>query len=463
MKVTVSKSPRYDTRILFLTEEKKNKINDFEGKKDEITIRYKDRQTFIYCGLGRKKKCTDSTIRTAAGRAVRKATELKRKKVSLVDPGISRGINTFAKALLEGAILASYSFTKYKTEKPETLQTFELVTQAVSKREAQNVAVVCNSIFFTRDLVNDNASVVIPKKLAQEARKIASSCTAMTCTVLTEKEIERKGLGLLKAVGQGSPYPPRLVVLHYKGSKKSRESTALIGKGITFDSGGLNLKPSGHIETMRCDMSGAAAVLGTMKAIAALKPAINVTGVVSAAYNAIDGTSYIPGDIYKSFSGKNVEILNTDAEGRLALADAISYCIKYYKPTEIIDMATLTGAIVTALGSMYAGLFSNNDLLSRKLVAAGEKCGERLWRMPLNDDHVESMKSEIADLRNISKLPKGQASSSTAAAFLQSFVEEVPWAHLDIAGVAFNDRDNNGEIPKFGTGFGVRLLMSYLM
>jgi leucyl aminopeptidase len=461
MKVTVSGSARYDTSVIFLTEGSKIKINDFDYKKDEVTVRYKHGKTIIYCGLGRKKDCTNDILRSAAGKAIRKATELKRKKISLIDPAIKK--TGAAYALLEGAVLGSYSFTKYKSEKPDVIHTVEYVTKAISKKEAQDTVSLCESVFFTRDLINDNASFIIPQRLAKEARKIASSCSAMTCNVLTEKEIERKGLGLLKAVGQGSPYPPRLIFLRYKGNAKSKESTAIIGKGITFDSGGLNLKPSNHIETMRCDMSGAASVLGTMKAIAALKPKVNVTGVVTSAYNAIDGKSYFPGDTYKSYSGKNVEILNTDAEGRLILADAISYCIKNYKPAKIIDLATLTGAIVTALGTMYAGLFSNNDPLSKKLLEAGEKSGEKLWRMPLIKEHTESMKSEIADLRNISKLPKGQASSSTAAAFLQSFVEETPWVHLDIAGVAFNDKDSNGEIPKYGTGFGVRLLMAYFM
>jgi leucyl aminopeptidase len=461
MKVTVSRSATYDTSIIFLTEGSKTKISDFEYKKDEITVRYKHGKSVIYCGLGKKKECTNDILRSAAGKAIRKATELKRKKISLIDPKIKKRGSAYA--LLEGAVLGSYSFTKYKSEKPDAVRTLEYVTETVTKKEAQDAVTICEGVFLTRDLINDNASFIIPQQLAREAKKIASTCSAMTCTVLTEKDIDKKGLGLLKAVGQGSPYPPCLIFLHYKGNTKTKENTAIAGKGITFDSGGLNLKPSNHIEAMRCDMSGAAAVLGIMKAIAALKPKVNVTGVVTSAYNAIDGKSYIPGDTYKSYSGKNVEILNTDAEGRLILADAISYCIKNYKPTEIIDLATLTGAIVTALGTMYAGLFSNNDALSGRLLKAGESSGEKLWRMPLIKEHSESMKSDIADLRNISKLPKGQASSSTAAAFLQSFVEETPWAHLDIAGVAFNDKDSNGETPKFSTGFGVRLLMAYLL
>ena len=209
-------------------------------------------------------------------------------------------------------------------------------------------------------------------------------------------------------------------------------------------------------------MSGAAAVLGIMKTLSALKLKVNVIGVIAAAHNAIDGKSYFPGDIHKSYSGKTVEILNTDAEGRLALVDGISYCIKHYNPSEVIDLATLTGSIVTAIGDTIAGLFSNSDTMADKLFQSGEKTGERLWRMPMYDEHRESMKSDIADLRNISKMSGGHAGSITAAAFLESFVEGTSWAHIDIAGTAFNEGEIRGEVVKLGTGFGVRLIMDYL-
>jgi len=198
-----------------------------------------------------------------------------------------------------------------------------------------------------------------------------------------------------------------------------------------------------------------------MKALAALRPKVNVIGVVAAAHNAIGSTAYFPGDTYKSYAGKTVEIISTDAEGRLALADAISYCIRHFPPTEIIDLATLTGAIITALGDTIAGLFSNNDALAEKLFESGRKTNERLWRLPVCQEHREAIKSDIADLRNVSKLKKGHASSITAAAFLEAFAGNLPWAHLDIAGTAFNEGESRGEVTKFGTGFGVRLLMDY--
>lgn len=459
MKVTISRTPKSETHITFLTEESKARPKDFEGKKDEITVRYKGKNTIIYCGLGKREKCTDTVLRSAAAVGIRKAIDLKRKKVSVIDPKIKK---TGARALIEGTVLGSYTFAKYKTEKPKALSTVELVSKNVTKKEAEDITSVCECIRYARDLVNDNAHEIIPDRLAEEAKSIASLSNDISCTVLREKEIREKGLKLLYAVGQGSPYPPRLAILKYRGNPGSKKNTAIVGKGITFDSGGQNLKPSSHIETMRCDMAGAAAVLGLMKAVAILKPAINVTGVVPAAHNAIDSTSYLPGDTYTSYSGKTVEILNTDAEGRLALADALAFCIKNFAPTEIIDLATLTGSVVSALGDTVAGLFSNNDELAEKLFRSGEKTGERLWRMPMYDEHREAMKSDIADLRNISKLKRGVAGSITAAAFIESFVNDLPWAHIDIAGTAFNEGEIRGEIPKFGTGFGIRLLMDYL-
>ena len=463
MKVTISKSAKFDTHIYFLTKESKVKPKDFNGKRGEITIRYKNKNTIIYCGLGEIKKYTDNILRSAAAAGIRKAIDLKRKRVSIIEPKLKNSGKDSLIAIFEGAVLGSYTFAKYKSEKPKTVTSFALVTDKITGKEVKDITAVCESINYARDLVNENAADIYPQRLAQEAQDIASLSNDMTCTVLTEKEIKEEGLGLLYAVGKGSPYPPRLAIMEYLGNPESKKKLAIVGKGITFDSGGQNLKPSGHIESMRCDMAGAATVLGLMKALALRKPAVNVIGVIPAAHNAIDRSSYLPGDTYTSYSGKTVEVLNTDAEGRLALADAISYCIKNYSPSEIIDCATLTGSIISALGDTIAGLFSNSDSIAEKLFQSGEKTGERLWRLPIYEEHREAMKSDVADLRNISKLKKGYAGSITAAAFIESFVKNLPWAHLDIAGTAFNEGEIRGEIPKFGTGFGIRLLLDYLL
>jgi leucyl aminopeptidase len=318
-------------------------------------------------------------------------------------------------------------------------------------------------VWYARDLVNENAHVMNPEQIASEAA-VLKKYKNMSIKILNEKELARQKFGLILAVGSGSSCPPRLIVMNYTGSPSSRKRYAIVGKGITFDAGGQNLKTSGHIETMRLDMAGAATVLATMKTIAELQPKINVVGVCVAAHNAIDGNSYFPGDIYRSYSGTTVEICNTDAEGRLVLADAISYIQKKYRLTEIIDLATLTGGILTALGDQIAGLFSNDDTLADRLFASGEKVNERLWRFPLYKMFSEAMKSDTADIRNLPKLKRGYASSITGAAFIKAFVDgSIPWAHLDIAGTAFNEGDRKGEIPPAATGFGVRLLIDHLL
>jgi leucyl aminopeptidase len=252
------------------------------------------------------------------------------------------------------------------------------------------------------------------------------------------------------------------VFLEYRGDRGSKQWQAITGKGITFDSGGQNLKPTGSIETMRLDMAGAAAVLGAMRALAALKPRMNVVGCIAAAHNAIGSRAFFPGDIYPSFAGKTVEINSTDAEGRLVLADALAYCIKIFRPSRIVDLATLTGSVVTALGDIVAGLYTNDDDLAAALFASGERTGERVWRFPLYQEYRDSLKSDLADLRNLSKFKKGYAGSITGAAFIQEFVGETPWAHCDIAGTAWNEGAARGEVPQHATGFGVRLLVDFL-
>jgi len=462
MKLSVSRHPglptRLSTRLMLLTEEEADKkggrVADFSGEAGEVIVHYNKETADIYCGLGGKKECTPAAVRAAAAKGIRKALELKRVKVSFIVPSEWR-------AGIEGALLGAYGFVKYKSEKPAVLAALECVGHGFSLRQVRAVEAVCSAVFYARDLVNENASVVTPQRLAQEARALAQRAS-LRCTVLDEKDIAAAGLRLLAAVGQASATPPRLVFLEYRGDRTSKETTAIVGKGITFDSGGQNLKPTGHIETMRLDMAGAAAVLGTMKALAALKPKVNVIGCVAAAHNAIGREAYFPGDIYPSFAGKTVEVCSTDAEGRLVLADAIAYCVRRFKPARIIDLATLTGGILFALGEFVAGMFSNDDRLSDALFSSGEASGERLWRFPLYKEYRESLKSDCADLRNLSNFKKGYAGSITGAAFIQEFAEGVPWAHLDIAGTAWNEGEPRGEVPKYATGFGVRLLVDYL-
>jgi leucyl aminopeptidase len=465
MKLTISKSSHYQTIVRLLTKENavSSKIPDFEAEKKDVTVRYDGKKAFIFCGLGGNDAVTEGIIRSAAAAGIRTALSKKRSEVSIEAPRAS-GKGPAAEAwppALEGAVLGAYSFVKYKKEKGTSLSALELCGEHVPQREAGRVCAICDCVNYSRDLVNENAHIANPEFLVREARALTKA-GRMTITVLNEKDLAKKGLHLLAAVGQGSPVPPRLAIIRYKGNRSSKDTTAIVGKGITFDSGGQNIKPTGHIETMRQDMAGAAAVLGVMKAISILKPKVNVVAVCPFAHNAIGGHSYFPGDVYKAYDGTTVEIASTDAEGRLILADAISYCKSTCDPTRIIDLATLTGGILTSLGSVVAGLFSNNDDLARRLFDAGEATNERLWRFPLYEEYTDSIKSDIADLRNVSSFKKGWASSITGAAFIGAFVDKTPWAHLDIAGTAFNEESAKGELPQFATGFGVRLILKYL-
>ncbi|MBN1981094.1 MAG: leucyl aminopeptidase family protein [Chitinivibrionales bacterium] len=466
MKTSIATTARYDTHLILTWKEDATTMRDFEGKKSEISVRYDGRTTLIYCGCGEKKECTLDAVREATAAGSRKAGELKRKAVSVfcIDPTPQPSISLpdCVKASVEGALLGTYQFNRYKSEKLQTTEHIEFITNHFTAKQLHETQSIIECVFFARDLVNENAEIITPQRFAKEAQSLAKQLMTIKCTILNEKEIETQKLGLLKAVGQGSVYPPRLIILEYKGNPKTKESVALVGKGITFDCGGYNLKPSGHIETMSNDMAGAAAVLATVKAVALLKLRINVIAVIAAAHNALDAASYFPGDIHVSYAGKSVEILNTDAEGRLILADAIAYCQDVYNPSELIDLATLTGSIISSFGDYYAGMFASDDGLADRLIAASAESGEKLWRMPLSDYFLDSMKGDRADLRNLSKLPRGHAGAVCGAAFLQHFIDGIPWAHLDIAGVAYNERECRGDIAKYGTGFGVRLLVAYL-
>lgn len=460
MKIKNVKNEKFTTIVEFVFKNDNPEVLDFQSDNCEIAVRYEKNLTKIYCGLGEKSTCLPSVVRTASAKAVQKAAELKRAGISVRFYKIAES-KEFQIAAIEGIILGAYRFSLYKSEKPETVENVELAGCTISNSLIRNTEIICESVNYSRNLINENASDVTPERLAREARSLAKN--GINVTVLDEKELERQGLNLLKAVGQASPTPSRLIIMEYKGNSRSKRKVAIAGKGVTFDSGGQNLKPTGSIETMREDMSGAAAVLGIMRSLSLIKPSTNVIGIIGAAHNAIGSRAFFPGDIYRAFNGKTVEIGSTDAEGRLVLADSISYCIKKFAPSCIIDLATLTGGILTALGEVVAGLFSNNDQLAGELFTSGEETWERLWRFPMYKEYSDSLKSDIADLKNTSRFKKGYASSITGAAFIKEFVNDVPWAHLDIAGTSFNEGQSHGEIPQFGTGFGVRLIINYLM
>ena len=365
-----------------------------------------------------------------------------------------------------GARLRSYRFDKYRTkEKKEdkpALKTLKILCQGPARARTAFAArdKVADGVFFTRDLVSEPPNIIYPETMAQRAKGLTK--LGVKVEILGARQMQRLGMGALLGVAQGSDREPRLVVMRWRGATgkagrgaKARGPVAFVGKGVTFDTGGISLKPAGGMEDMKWDMSGAGTVVGLMKALAGRKARVDAVGVIGLVENMPSGSAQRPSDIVTSMSGQTIEVLNTDAEGRLVLADALWYCRDRFKPRFIIDLATLTGAIIVALGHEKAGLFSNNDRLAERIASAGEKVGESVWRMPLGEAYDKLLRSEAADMQNISG-GRG-AGSITAAQFLQRFVDKTPWAHLDIAGMAWSKK-NLPTVPKGGTAFGVRLL-----
>lgn len=361
---------------------------------------------------------------------------------------------------LEGVNLSNYRFTEYKSEpEKESHAISEIIFDAevrFSPETNSRAQTFAEAVSFARDLVNRPPNDCPPKHLV----KIAEAIKGVRSKIYARRDLEKLGANALLAVARGSSQSPFLIDLHYKPTGKVRRRVAIVGKGVTFDSGGLSIKPAGSMETMKCDMAGAAVVLAVMQALPLLRPAVEVRGFVPTVENMINGEATRPGDIVKALSGKTIEILNTDAEGRLILADALNVAQRW-QPDVIIDLATLTGACMVALGTDYAGLFSSDEKLAKGLLNASEKSGERLWRLPLAPEYRELIKSKSADIKNTGGRYGG---AITAALFLQEFVEKkYPWAHIDIAGPAYNEGGAKGLNPHGATGFGVRTILRYLL
>ena len=358
---------------------------------------------------------------------------------------------------LHGAQLKSYDFNVYKTDKAKN-QTSNLYVVVNKSNKSNALRKKLNSllegVFLTRDLVSEPGNVLHPDEYAKRITKLKKF--GLKVTVYDQKKLKKMGMNALLGVGQGSVKGSYLVTIEWNGAKNKSKPLGFVGKGVCFDTGGYSLKPAKFMEDMTYDMAGSATVVGLMKTLALRKSKINAVGVVGLVENMVSGNAQRPGDIVKSYSGKTIEILNTDAEGRLVLADALTFTEEKFKPQFIVDLATLTGAIIVSLGSEYAGLFSNNDKLSKQLIEAGESVDEKLWRMPLNDNFDKLINSKNADMQNINYV--GGAGSTTAAQFLQRFIiNKTPWAHLDIAGMAFSKY--GGALNSGGaTGYGVRLL-----
>ena len=359
--------------------------------------------------------------------------------------------------IAHGAHLASYVFKQYFTKGDQAEikeKTLVMMADAAADAEQayQSRLELAAGVFLARDLITEPANKLYPENYAERCETLAE--TGLKITVLDEDAMRKEGMDLLLSVGQGSRRASRMVVMEWQGGAKDEAPIALIGKGVCFDTGGISLKPAGGMEDMKWDMGGSAAVVGAMRAIAGRKTKRNVVGLVGLVENMPDGEATRPGDVVTSMSGQTVEIINTDAEGRLVLADVLTYAQTYYKPEKMINLATLTGAILVSLGKEYAGLFSNNDDLSKAIMDAGEATNEKSWRMPMGKAYDDMLKSHIADMKNIGGRLAG---SITAACFLERFVDDVPWAHLDIAGMAWADK-SSPTVPKGGTGYGVKML-----
>ena len=368
-----------------------------------------------------------------------------------------------AATMASGAVLRAYEFDLYKskkpkkddTEEPKMAGTIAFLVDDVAEAETafSTEDAVAAGTMLARDLVNEPANVLGPIEYAERIEALKEF--GLTIEVLTETEMRDLKMDALLGVSQGSPRPPRMVIMQWNGGKVGEAPIAFVGKGVVFDTGGISIKPAGSMDEMKGDMGGSAAVVGLMRALAGRKANVNAIGIVGLVENAIDGNAQRPGDIVTAMSGTTIEVLNTDAEGRLVLADALWYCQDRFKPKFMVNLATLTGAIIVALGNQYAGLFSNNDELAERLFAAGTTSGEKVWRLPLGPEYDKMIEGKFADIKNIGG---GRAAGSiTAAQFLQRFVNDVPWAHLDVAGTAMGSPANEYN-QSWASGFGVRLL-----
>jgi leucyl aminopeptidase len=364
--------------------------------------------------------------------------------------------------LAAGVRLKSYRFDKYRTKEDKDAKpklaalTVQSTDSAGAKKAYAAVGAVVDGSFFTRDLVNEPANILYPESFAQRAKALSKD--GITVEVLAEPALRRLGMGALLGVGQGSARPSRVLVMRWNGGARSAAPIALVGKGVCFDTGGISLKPPPGMWDMKWDMGGAGVVTGVMQALARRKAKVNVVGLCGLVENMPDANAQRPGDVVTSMSGQTIEVQNTDAEGRLVLADVLWYAQQRFKPKLIVDLATLTGAIIAALSEHYAGLFSNDDDLANKLTAAGTAVGERLWRFPMGDEYDRELKSLIADMKNIGG---PRAGSITAAQFLKRFIKDTPWAHLDIAGVVWNEKGTPLAAPG-ATSYGVRLLNRFI-
>ncbi len=419
---------------------------------------------FLHITKIKKDKLNSDTFRNEIAGIVKSLPEVKSFHVILPTFPLLKEVfdseEYYYQSAIEGFYLGNYDFPLYKSKKkkPAQLTVNLVVTNTTKANSAIKIAQkLMNAVYFTRDLVNEPAITLTPSELAKRS-KAQLTKVGVKVTVLNKKQLEEKKMGAILAVGSATPNDPCLIVMHYKPKVKAKRKIALVGKGVTYDTGGLSIKPTQGMLEMKADMAGGATVIGTIKAAAELKLPYEIIGVVPAVENTIAGNAYKPGDVIKTASGKSIEVKDTDAEGRIVLADALEYASKQ-KPDEMFDFATLTGAVAVALGLYAAGLFTKNNEIADALFVAGINTHERVWRLPFWDDYNKLLDSDIADVSNLGPRWGG---AITAGKFLENFVDKkIPWAHIDLAGTAI-ENDMNNYTKKWHTGFGVRLMINYL-
>ena len=428
-------------------------------------------ERILLAGVGRDASSPDA-FRLASGRAAQRAREAGVPEFSVIVPGGPRpGAEGRAAQVVEGARMSLFSFDRYKREKAKADPELVLLAprSAAVRRAVSDAERIADAVVFTKGIANLPPNDCSPATLAGIARAVAGGGGGrrggkprLKCTVMSKPQLKKLGFGGITAVGGGSANEPRLIVLEYGGGRRGERPVALVGKAVTFDTGGISLKPGDKMDEMKFDKCGGCTVLGIMKAVAELGVRRNVVGLVPSVENMPGGESYRPGDIVRLYSGKTAEILNTDAEGRLILADAMAYAEKRYSPEAIIDFATLTGACIVALGTNVAGMVTNDDGLGGAFMRSSRNTAEEIWQLPLRDHHMEMIRSDVADVKNMGI---GRAAGTiTAAAFLREAIGDTPWAHFDIAGVAWTQAATKEKPynPKGATGFGVRLVLDYL-
>jgi len=455
------------------------KLKDFSGKKEETVLFYPKEtenyrnfqaQRILIIGLGELSKNLSPSdikenLRRVGGTVANCAEKSRAEDILVVLPGFLDSVSCHgAEQLIEGILLGDYRFTKYKTkeeDKEKFLGIKKLALQADKKRSvirkaAQRAQNAAASAVSARNMAHEPGNCWTPQNFADFAQKLTKE-TSLKCRIIDKTQIKKMGMGGILAVNQGSSLPPKLIILDHR-PKHFSKTFLFVGKGLTFDSGGISLKPAAGMQDMKYDMCGGAAVLSAMKTIGLEEPEVRVIAIVPATDNMSGAAAVKPGDIIRHYNGLTSEVINTDAEGRLILADALAYGINKYSPDCVIDLATLTGAVIIGLGHHRSGLMSNNNKLAKQIIDIGEECGEPVWQLPLGKDYSKQIESDVADIKNVGGKPAG---SITAAAYLQNFVGDTPWAHLDIAGTAW-DFTKKSYIPKGPSGVGVRTLIEFV-